>query len=103
MAKRVIFATEGIDQHVWAAFVRALEEHNGHRHAITQVSMDMSARYERGVRDNCRNAQMVYDKFHVIAHANKAVEQSAACRNPAGRHRGMGTTQEKQMALAQEP
>ena len=74
VAKRVIFATEGADQHVWAAFVRALEEHNGHRHAITQVSMDMSNRYARGVKDNCRNARMVYDKFHVIAHANKALD-----------------------------
>lgn len=74
VAKRVIFATEGADQHVWAAFVQALEEHNGHRHAITQVSMDMNGHYERGIKDNCRNAQMVYDKFHVIAHANKAVD-----------------------------
>lgn len=74
VAKRVIFATEGADQHVWAAFIQALEKHNGHRHAITQVSMDMNAGYERGIKDNCRNAQMVYDKFHVIAHANKAVD-----------------------------
>jgi transposase len=89
--KRVIFATEGADQHVWGAFVRALEEHHGHRHAITQVSMDMSARYERGIRDNCRNAQMVYDKFHVIAHANKAVDE---VRRAEIRHGGAGVWQQ---------
>ena len=37
--------------------------------------MDMSAGYEKGVKDNCRNAQIVFDKFHVLANANKAVDQ----------------------------
>lgn len=73
--KRVLFATEGKDHQVWHSFVAALEAHNGHRHAITQVSQDMSAAYAKGVRQTCRNAQVVYDKFHVIAHANKAVDE----------------------------
>ena len=65
--KRVIFATEGKDHQVWHTFVAALEQHHGHRHAITQVSQDMSAAYQKGVRETCRNAQVVFDKFHVIA------------------------------------
>ena len=73
--KRVLFATEGKDHQVWHTFVAALEEHNGHRHAITQVSQDMSAAYAKGVRETCGNAQVVFDKFHVIAHANKAVDE----------------------------
>ena len=73
--KRVLFATEGRDHRVWEEFVVALEKHNGHRHALTQVSMDMSQAYEKGLRETCRNAEVVYDKFHVIAHANKAVEE----------------------------
>ena len=75
VAKRVLFATEGADRHSWTAFVAALEAHHGHRHAITQVSMDMSAGYERGVKDNCRNAQVVFDKFHILANASKGVDQ----------------------------
>ena len=74
VAKRVLFATEGKDKATWAAFVEALEKHNGHRHSITQVSMDMSAAYERGVQENCRNAQVVFDKFHVVANVSKAVD-----------------------------
>jgi transposase len=74
VAKRVLFATEGKDKATWAAFVEALEKHNGHRHSITQVSMDMSAAYERGVKENCRNAQVVFDKFHVVANVSKAVD-----------------------------
>ncbi len=73
--KRVLFATEGKDQETWLKFVEALEKHNGHRHALTQVSMDMSPAYQRGVADNCRNAQVVFDKFHVIKNANEAVDK----------------------------
>jgi transposase len=72
--KRVLFATEGRHSGTWTEFVEALEKHNGHRHTITQVSMDMSRAYEKGVRENCRNAQVVFDKFHLIGHANQAVD-----------------------------
>ena len=75
VAKRVLFATEGKDKEVWVKFVEALEAHNGHRHSITQASMDMSRAYQCGVAENCRNAQVVFDKFHVIANVNKAVDQ----------------------------
>jgi len=51
-----------------------LAAHNGHPHALTNVSMDMSKAYAKGVRDYCRNARIIYDKFHVIAHANQAVD-----------------------------
>jgi len=73
--KRVLFATEGREGGTWARFVAALEKHNGHRHAITQASLDMSAAYQKGVRENCRNAQMVFDKFHVIRQVCQAVDQ----------------------------
>jgi transposase len=74
VAKRVLFATEGKDRETWAKFVAALEAHNGHRHAITQASMDMSVAYQAGVAEYCRNAQVVFDKFHVVQNANKAVD-----------------------------
>ena len=75
VAKRVIFATEGHDKQTWSVFVQALEAHHGHRHALTQVSMDMSAAYQWGVKENCRNAQVVFDKFHVLANASQRVDQ----------------------------
>jgi len=73
--KRVLFATEGKDQTTWERFITALEQHHGHRHAITQASMDMSLAYQAGVAAHCRNAQVVFDKFHVIQQANAAVDQ----------------------------
>jgi len=75
LRKRALFATEGKDHTVWLDFVAALEKHNGHRHALTQVSMDMSPAYQKGVQETCRNAQVVFDKFHVIRHANQAVDE----------------------------
>jgi transposase len=73
--KRVLFATAGKDRETWLKFVEALEQHNGHRQSLTQVSMDMSPAYQRGVADHCRNAQVVFDKFHVIKNANEAVDK----------------------------
>jgi transposase len=75
VAKRVVFATEGKDMGTWTKFVEALEKHNGHRHAITQASMDMSPAYQAGVAQTCRNAQVVFDKFHVIKNASEAVDK----------------------------
>jgi len=75
LARRVLFATEGKDQQTWVRFLEALEKHNGHRHAITQASMDMSQAYQKGVAENCRNAQVVFDKFHVIKNVGQAVDK----------------------------
>lgn len=73
--KRVLFATEGKDRETWTRFVEALEGHNGHRHAITQASVDMSPAYAAGIADTCRNAEVVNDKYHVVAQVNQAVDQ----------------------------
>ncbi len=71
----MLFATEGKDHEVWVRFIEALEKHHGHRHCVTQVSMDMSPAYQKRVKENCRNAQVVFDKFHVVMKANQAVDE----------------------------
>ena len=101
--KRVLFATEGKDHGVWLDFVKALEQHNGHRYAITQVSMDMSPAYQKGVRETCRNAQVVFDKFHVIAHANQAVDEVRRAEVRLGGGGGVGSVAAQPMVVAQEP
>jgi transposase len=74
VAKRVLFATEGKDASVWEQFAQVLLEHNAHPHGVTQVSIDMSPAYRKGVAENFRNAEVVFDKFHVISHAGEAVD-----------------------------
>lgn len=72
--RRVLFAAEGRDAAVWPAFLGDLEARNGHRHALLQVSQDMSPAYLKGVRDHCRNAEVIHDKYHVIANLIAATE-----------------------------
>lgn len=72
--KRVLFGTEGKDAGVWASFAQELQAHNGHPKAITQAAIDMSPAFIRGVRDNFGNAEVVFDKFHVIQEATEGVE-----------------------------
>ena len=45
----------------------------------------MSRAYQKGVRENCRHAQITFDKFHVIAKVNEAVDESAATNGAEAR------------------
>ena len=75
VAKRVIFATPGKDASVWAAFAEELLRHNGHPKPIQYVAIDMSPAYIKGVSNNLGNAQVVYDKFHVIQNVVEACDR----------------------------
>ena len=66
MEKRFIFATEGNDAETFQRFADALYAHNGHPKAITQVAIDMSPAYQKGVRENLGNAEIVFDKYHAL-------------------------------------
>ena len=72
--KRVLWGVEGKDASVWEAFAQELGAHNGHPKAITQVAIDMSPAYQKGVRENFGNAALVFDKFHVVQATNEGVE-----------------------------
>jgi transposase len=77
IGKRVLFATPGKDKAVWQSFVAEMDRHNGHPRAITEVSIDMSPAYVAGVQENLGDqAVIVFDKFHVIAHVNQAVDET---------------------------
>jgi transposase len=73
-AKRVLLAVEGKDASVWERFAEQLGRHNGHPKAITQIAIDMSPAYSKGVRENFGNATVVYDKFHVVSQVAQAVD-----------------------------
>lgn len=74
-ARRVLLAVEGKDASVWERFAAELGNHNGHPRAITMVAIDMSPAYAKGVRENFANAQIVFDKFHVVSQVVKAVDE----------------------------
>ena len=74
-AKRVLLAVEGKDASVWERFADQLLAHNGHPKAVTQIAIDMSPAYLKGVRENFGNAVISFDKFHVVSQVAKAVEE----------------------------
>jgi hypothetical protein len=73
--KRVIFATEGKGADVWESFVAEMQAHNAHPKQVTQTAIDMSPAYIKGVKENLGNAEIVFDKFHIIAQVNAGVEK----------------------------
>ena len=77
IGKRVLFAVPGKDKRVWESFVEELGRHNGHPRAITEVSIDMSPACIAGVKETLgAQAVITFDKFHVIAHVNAAVDET---------------------------
>ena len=74
-ARRVLLAVEGKDAGTWKEFAQEMVRHNGHPKAITQVAIDMSAAYIKGVKDYLGNATISFDKFHVVSQVGAAVEE----------------------------
>ena len=85
--KRVVFATEGKDAAVWEEFALEIGRHDGHHKAITQVAIDMSRAYIRGVQDNLPNAQITFDKFHVLAQAGEGLDKVRVLEAQASEHK----------------
>jgi transposase len=74
-ARRLLFATPGKDASTFAAFAADLTAHGGDAKVITDVSLDLGAAYQAGARTHCPQAVVSFDPFHVIALANKALDQ----------------------------
>jgi transposase len=74
-AKRLLFATAGRDHECVERFAQDLEAHQGKREEIAHVCMDMSGAYALGVEKSLPQAQISYDRFHVVALANAAMDE----------------------------
>jgi transposase len=74
--RKVLFACPGKDHSSVDRFVEELIAHKGDPSWINLVSMDMSPAYVKGVRENFgRETVITFDKFHVVALVNEAVDQ----------------------------
>jgi len=73
--KKTLFVTEGKDHEVVDRFEHDLWEHNGSAGNITDISCDMSPAFIKGVRENFPNAEITFDKFHIIKIINEAVDK----------------------------
>lgn len=74
--RRVLFVTEGRDADTIKAFAADFTAHGGDSQAVESISIDMSPAFIKGVTEHLPNAQITFDKFHVIAHASTAVDKT---------------------------
>jgi len=71
--RRTIFITEGKDNTTVKRFKEDFEEHNGDVNTIQNVSCDMSLAFIKGVKENLPEAEITFDKFHILKIINEAV------------------------------
>lgn len=72
---KVIFATDGKDAPVVAAFKRDLESHKGRPENVQEVCCDMSPAFITGFEESFPTAQLTFDRFHVTKILGDAVDQ----------------------------
>jgi len=84
LAKRkVVSVANGKEAATVTEFADFFEAHGGSREAVTDASIDMGAAFAAGIKENFPNAEIPFDKFHVIKLANEAVDpvRREAARN----------------------
>ncbi len=73
-ARRLLFVTPGKDAATFARFATDLEAHGGRAQAVTDVSMDLSPAFQKGAKEHLPNAQVTFDRFHLMKLVNEAVD-----------------------------
>jgi transposase len=72
---RVVYATEGRDAGTVGRFVEDLKAHRGDPEQVASVTCDMSQAFLSGVNQHLPQAEITYDRYHVVAKLNEAVDQ----------------------------
>jgi transposase len=73
-ARQLLFATQGKDATTFERFATDLEAHRGSAQAVTDVSMDLSPAFQKGVEAHLLNAQVTFDRFHLMKLINEDVD-----------------------------
>jgi transposase len=73
--RKTIFITEGKDNTTVKRFKEDFIEHNGDVNNIENVSCDMSPAFIKGVKENLPEAQITFDKFHILKISNHSAPQ----------------------------
>lgn len=72
--RKTLFVTEGKDHKTVEAFAEEMKENNAVPEQITDVSCDMSPAFIKGVKAYLPNAQVTFDKFHILKILGEAVD-----------------------------
>ena len=81
---QIIFITKGKDYHTIEEFCRWLTDHNGDPSNIEIISSDFSESFIKGAKLFLPNAENVYDPFHAIQMANKALDKDRSMNQVNG-------------------
>jgi len=71
---KVIYVTEGKDASTIDSFLINLRLHQGNPKAIENICCDMSPAFIKGSKKNFPNANITFDKFHVMKKINEALD-----------------------------
>ncbi len=89
-AARLLFFTPGKDADTFTQFAAELERRGVPADQIAEIAMDMSKAFIAGAAVHFPNAQICYDRFHVMKLCGEAVDQvrKEIARNCGGLPRG---------------
>ena len=73
--RAVLYLGPGRDSNAVRNFCEQLRAHGGDPAKVRWVAMDMLHCYAKGVRESFPNAQIVYDRYHVMVMAGEAVDE----------------------------
>jgi transposase len=83
--QKTIFVATGKGSQTISDFAVDLKEHKAAPEQIKEVSCDMSPAFIKGVKEQLINAQITFDKFHILKIINEGVDQvrrAEAATNP---------------------
>lgn len=72
---QILFATDGKDASTVKRFQQDLVAHKGSPEAISEFCSDMSPAFIKGVTQCFPQAQLTFDKFHIMKIINEAVDE----------------------------
>ncbi|TAK93909.1 ISL3 family transposase [Patescibacteria group bacterium] len=72
---QLLFATQGKDKETVDAFAKDLTAHKGRPKSVLQVCCDMSPAFISGVKAQFPDAEITFDRFHIMKIVNDAVDQ----------------------------
>jgi transposase len=74
-ARRVISVQNGKNNECVTNFIKEFSEHDGNPDNVEYVTCDMSLGFQKGIRENLPKARPIIDRFHIVKHANEAVDE----------------------------
>ena len=73
--KAVAHISDGKSNQTVVDFVAVLEQQKGNKEHVKSVSCAMSPAFIKGTKENLPNAQITFDKFHIIKIINEGVDK----------------------------